>query len=241
MMIRIVAVTAWLFLLVAPSSARSDAESSATGKTDQPSERPALFEATSRHSFEDVSRWISVFDDPARAEWQMPARVVKALGLHPGWRVADLGAGTGYFSRHLAAAVGESGTVLAVEVEPNLVIHLRERAEAEKTDNVVPVLASPDNPRLPYASMHLVLLVNTFHHIDNRLTYFQKLRHSLAADGRVAIIDWRKRELPVGPPLSRKLARPQAIEEMKAAGYQLAKVLDFLPYQYFLLFSVEPD
>src|SRR5262245_44387204 len=84
-------------------------------------------DATVRHSFEDVQHWIAVFDDPARDAWQKPAEVAQTLEIRRGMCVADLGAGTGYFSRYLSAAVGESGTVFAVDAEPNLVVHLRER------------------------------------------------------------------------------------------------------------------
>jgi protein-L-isoaspartate O-methyltransferase len=98
-------------------------------------------DATSRHDFADVRYWSSVFDDPARDAWQKPDELVAALAIARGSAVADLGAGTGYLSRRLATAVGPQGTVFAVETEPNLVAHLRRRAEREKTPNVVPVLA----------------------------------------------------------------------------------------------------
>lgn len=195
-------------------------------------------DATSRHSFEDVERWKAVFDDPARDAWQKPEATVAALGLRPGSTVADLGAGTGYFSRWLSAAVGPGGTVLAVDTEPNLVAYLRERAEREHTDNVVPILASPANPRLPHAGVDLVLVVDTYHHIDARPTYFRSLRRALRPGGRVAVVDWQKRELPVGPPMEHKLAREQVVDEMTAAGYVLAGEPDLLPYQYFLVFHV---
>jgi ubiquinone/menaquinone biosynthesis C-methylase UbiE len=193
-------------------------------------------DATSHRSFADVDQWAKVFDDPARDAWQKPAEVVRALALRPGMCVADLGAGTGYFSRHLAAAVGAEGSVLAVDPEPNMVAHLRARAERERTPNVVPILASPDNPRLPAGASDLILVVDTYHHIDGRLAYFRALRRALRAGGRVAIIDWQKRELPVGPPMEHKLARDQVIGEMKAAGYTLSDEPDVLPYQYFLVF-----
>ena len=193
-------------------------------------------DATSHHSFEDVTKWTKVFDDPTRDEWQKPQALVQALKLTPGTRVADLGAGTGYFSGYLSKSVGNEGTVFAVDTEPNLVVHLRERAEHENTPNVVPILASPDNPRLPAASVDVVLIVDTYHHIDARRTYFRGLQRSLTRDGRVAIIDWHKRDLPVGPPPSHKLAREQVLEEMAAAGYVLVDEPSVLPYQYFLIF-----
>ena len=193
-------------------------------------------DATAHHSFDDVAKWTKVFDDPARDEWQKPRELVAALSLHPGMRVADLGAGTGYFSRYLAAAVGSDGTVYAVDTEPNLVAHLRARAEQEHTPNVVPVLASADNPRLPLASIDLILIVDTYHHIDARRAYFGRLRRSLTREGRVAIVDWHKHDLPVGPPASHKLAREQVVDEMRAAGYALVDEPAVLPYQYVLIF-----
>jgi ubiquinone/menaquinone biosynthesis C-methylase UbiE len=196
------------------------------------------FSATVTHGFGDVEHWVSVFDDPSRAEWQKPSQVVQALALAPGMRVADLGAGTGYFSRYLSNAVGPTGTIFAVDTEPKLVEHLRQRAELEKTANLVPVLASPDNPRLPVGMVDLVLLVDTYHHLDQRLDYLRRLATVLSPRGRIAIVDWKKQEAPVGPrDLEHKLARDQVVGEMKDAGYRLGKEYEFLPYQYFLVFE----
>src|SRR6185295_9822250 len=111
--------------------------------------RQASHDATSHQSFADVDYWRKVFDDPARDAWQKPAELVAALRLARGMTVADLGAGTGYFERWLSQAVGTEGTVLAADPEPAMVAQLRQRAEQERTANVVPVLASNDNPRLP--------------------------------------------------------------------------------------------
>jgi len=193
-------------------------------------------DATTHQPFDDVEYWRKVFDDPARDQWQKPHELVKALGVRPGMVVADLGAGTGYLSHHLAGAVGADGTVLVVETEPNLVVHLRKRAEEERTPNVVPILASADNPRLPARGVDLVIVLDTYHHVDDRIAYFRALHRALRQDGRVAVVDWHKRELPVGPPPDHKLAREQVVEEMRAAGWSLAQELDLLPYQYVLVF-----
>lgn len=194
-------------------------------------------DATARHSFEDVEHWSRVFDDPARDAWQKPAALVAALELPRGGTVADVGAGTGYFSRHLSGAVGSGGTVLAADVEPALVAHLRRRAEQEGLANVVPILASLDNPRLPAGASDVVLIVDTWHHIDDRVAYARRLASALKPGGRVVIVDFQKRELPVGPPLEHKLAREQVVEEMSQAGYTLAVEPDVLPYQYVLVFA----
>jgi ubiquinone/menaquinone biosynthesis C-methylase UbiE len=198
---------------------------------------PPSDDATSTHDFADVRYWSSVFDDPARDAWQKPKELVAALDIRRGSVVADLGAGTGYLSRRLADAVGPDGTVLAVETEPNLVAHLRERAAGEKTPNVVPVLASPSDPRLPAGGVDLILVVDTYHHIDDRRTYVPALRRFLRPGGRVAVVDWQRRELPVGPPMDHKLAREQVVDEMQASGFTLAAEHTMLPYQYFLVFT----
>jgi len=193
--------------------------------------------ATTHHSFEDVQHWVEVFDDPARDAWQKPAEVVQALRIRPGMRIADLGAGTGYFIRYLSAAVAENGTVFAIEVEPNLLVHLRQRAETERTRNVVPMLASADNPRLPGGMIDCVLIVDTLHHIDDRVDYLRRLRHALRRDGRVAVIDFKKdAAVTVGPPLEHRLDREQVVAEFRRAGYQLVDAPQMLPYQYFLIF-----
>jgi len=204
-----------------------------------PPEGHSPHDATVHHSFADVQQWVAVFDDPTRDVWQKPADVVRALGLREGMHVADIGAGTGYFSRYLAAAVGDSGAAFAVDTEPQMVAHLRERAEQEATSNVVPILASADNPRLPVAGVDLVLIVDSLHHIDDRINYLRRLRSFLKHGGRVAVIDFKKESIPVGPPPEHKLARAQVVEEFGTAGYRLASEPDILPYQYFLIFEPE--
>jgi ubiquinone/menaquinone biosynthesis C-methylase UbiE len=198
----------------------------------------AHHDATVRHSFADVQHWIAVFDDPARDAWQKPAEVVQALEIRRGMCVADLGAGTGYFSRYLSAAVGERGTVFAVDTEPNLVVHLRERAERERMPNIVPILASADNPRLPAGMIDLVLIVDTAHHIDDRVNYLRRLQQALKPGGHVVVIDFKKdADVPVGPPVEHRLARAQIVEEFRSASYRLVAAPEVLPYQYFLIFQ----
>jgi predicted methyltransferase len=215
---------AWLLVLVAAAAAGA-------------AEPRGPHDATARHSFADVEHWESVFDDPKRDGWQKPDEVVRALALRPGMAVADLGAGTGYFMSRLSRAVAPGGTVFALEPEPNLVVHLRGRAEKEGLDNVVPVLASANDPRLPVAGVDVLLVVDTYHHIDDRPAYFRRARRVLRGAGRVAIVDWQKRETPAGPPPEHRLAREHVVAEMTAAGYRLVNEPDFLPYQYFLVFA----
>ena len=202
-----------------------------------PTAEPFAATPGSRHDFADVEQWRRVFDDPARDAWQKPREVVAALGLRPGMWVADLGAGTGYFSRWLDAAVAPSGVVFAVDTEPNLVAHLRTRAEQEKSATVVPVLASMDDPRLPPGALDLVLIVDTYHHLDGRLGYLRGLATRLKPTGRIAIVDWQKHDRTVGPPPEHRLAREAVVAEMRTAGYALVAEPKILPHQYFLIFA----
>jgi len=194
-------------------------------------------DATIHHSFEDVEVWVSAFDDPKRAEWQKPEEVVKALDLRSGMNVADIGAGTGYFNRFFAAAVGPDGKIYAADIEPKMVEHMRERAEKEKTPNVIPTPAAPDDPKLPAGAIDLIFICNTYHHIDDRLAYLQKLKGVLRPGGRIAIVDYLKRESVEGPPIEHRLAPEQVTGEFEEAGYRLLTQHDFLPKQYFLIFQ----
>ena len=185
-----------------------------------------------QHKFDDPARYAKSFDDPARDKWQMPDRIITALGLKPGMRVADIGAGTGYFTSRLAKVNGV--TVVAADIEPKMVEYLKGRAANEKLTNVTAVLAASNSPNLP-SPVDLILVVDTYHHLPNRPTYFRELRKSLTPGGRIAIVDFRK-DAPDGPPAHFRFT-PQQIEgEMKEAGYQLDASHDFLPRQHFLIF-----
>ena len=200
-------------------------------------ESPKPDAATSHRRFDDAAHWSKIFDDPERDQWQRPDDIVAALSLAPGMSVADIGAGTGYFSRRLATAVGSNGAVFVVEVEPNLVAHLRDRAEKEKTPNVVPVLASADNPRLPPASIDLALFVDAYHHVDGRMAYLRVLDRSLKPGARVAIIEWKAGKRPFGPKEEdHKLPPDQVEREMREAGFESVATADLLPHQYILVF-----
>jgi len=188
---------------------------------------------THQHDFSGAERWARAFDDPARDRWQMPHEVIQALRLAPDAVVADIGAGTGYFAVRLAHMTPK-GRVFAVDIEPDMVRYLGERAKREKLPNVEPVLAKPADPQLP-AKVDRVLIVDTYHHIDQREKYFRRLLGYLKPGGEVAIVDFT-RDSPVGPPVSARIPSQQVIEEMKLAGYALAASHTFLPHQYFLVF-----
>lgn len=185
------------------------------------------------HRFDDVDRYVKAFDDPARDAWQMPDRVIQALGLAPGQSVADIGAGTGYFSVRLAASAAEP-RVFAVDIEPAMVEYVRERSEKEGLRNVVAVLAGADRSNLP-EPVDVVLIADTYHHIPDRVAYFTALRASLKPGGRLAIVDFRK-DAPEGPPVEFRFTPEEIGAELASAGFVLDAQHDFLPRQIFLVY-----
>ncbi len=183
--------------------------------------------------FDDADEWAKSFDDPARDAWQMPDRVIGALGLRPGQTVADIGAGTGYFTVRLAKSAA-APKVIAVDIEPSMVEYARRRAEREGLDNVSVVLATAEAARLP-GPVDVILLVNTYHHVPERIGYFTRLRSSLTPGGRLAVIDWRK-GAPMGPPEEHRFTPAEVASELAAAGFVVDTGFDFLPHQHFQVF-----
>ncbi len=182
------------------------------------------------HPPRSAEEYIRVLNDPKRDGWQKPHEVVEALSLRPDEVVADIGAGSGYFARRLAQRASK---VYAVDIDERLLKAAGEGAPA----NVQTVLASPDDPRLPPASVDTIFFCNSLHHIENRALYYPKLKRALKPGGRIVVIDFHKRPLPVGPPESMKLSEAEVVAELASAGFQKAKPFDFLPYQYFLVFA----
>ncbi len=189
-----------------------------------------------QHSFADVERYAASFDDPARDAWQMPERVIEALELEQGQVVADIGAGTGYFTVRLARSPA-APKVLAADIESSMVEHIRQRAQAEGLDNIVPVQAAPDRANLPEPA-DVILIVDTYHHIGNRVAYFSALRSFLKPNGRLAIIDFRQNS-PEGPPAHFRFAPEQITQELGQAGFRLQAQHDFLPRQMYLIYSAD--
>ncbi|VVM08161.1 class I SAM-dependent methyltransferase [Methylacidimicrobium tartarophylax] len=187
------------------------------------------------HSFHDVGKYAKLFESKERDKWQQPERVVEALDLKPGSSVADLGAGTGYFSRRFSQAVGPEGKVYAIDAEPAMADYLKKEVQEKDLKNVTVKLVKPGNPDLAPQSVDLIFICTVLHHVDNRIDYLRKLSECLRPGGRIALIDFKPNS-PVGPPPAHRLSEEEAKEEFQKAGYRLLKAHDFLPYQYFLEF-----
>jgi SAM-dependent methyltransferase len=183
----------------------------------------------------DLDAYIARLADPARDAWQKPDEVIRHLALRPGQVACDVGSGPGYFTLRLARAVAPGGHVYAVDVEPKILDALRTRLLEAKTTNVVPVLALGHDPLLPERACDLILVVDTYHHFPDRVSYLRRLGRSLKPGGRLVNIDFEKKPTPVGPPMDHRLAREVFLGEAEQGGFVVAEQPALLPHQYFVV------
>jgi len=175
-------------------------------------------------------------NNPARDTWQKPQGVIEKLSITPGSRVADLGAGGGYFTWHLAKAVGPRGMVYAVDINKAALDMIFKEMVARGTPNVRPVQAQPNDPQLP-EPVDLVFSCNTYHLMLDREAYFRFLASSLRPGGRVAILDFHPRGFFSGM-FGNRIAREKVRLEMEAAGYRLMNDYELLDQQHFQIFEM---
>jgi ubiquinone/menaquinone biosynthesis C-methylase UbiE len=184
----------------------------------------------------DPKAYIAALDDPKRDAYQKPHEVMEALGVREGEVIADIGAGSGYFTMRLAHHVGPAGRVYAVDVSPDMIRHLHARVRDARLLNVSPILAPPDDPLLPQPVDRFVI-VDVWHHVEKQSGYLALMKKHLKPGGQVVMIDFHKRDLPVGPPAGMKIAREDLLKQMQENGFRLVTEHTFLPYQYFLVFA----
>ncbi len=201
-----------------------------TGARPQPTSAPAPLV----HRFTEPARWSKEFDDPARDAWQKPSNVVGAMRITPGMTVADVGAGTGYFEAYLSRAVGPTGVVVAVDIEPEMVRWIEDRRTRENWANVHAQLGETGDPKLPAGRIDRVLIVDTWHHIPEPVRYASKLRSAMAAGGTITIVEFTL-DAPRGPPKEHRVAPATLIDELHAAGFAVEQIDAGLPYQYLVV------
>ena len=183
---------------------------------------------------EDFERYLAKLEGPDREAWQKPDRLIAALGLRPGDVACEVGAGPGYLALRMARAVGARGVVHAIDVEPRMIEALRRRAREAGMKNIRAILAMPGRGALPPRRCHLILIVNTFHHFPDGAAYLRGLASRLVPGGRIVVVDFHRRELPVGPPLEHKVSRADFLAVAREAGLERIRERRFLPYQYFV-------
>ncbi len=168
---------------------------------------------------------------------ERPQLTVAALEIQPGQTVADLGAGSGYYSFRIAPLVGERGSVLAIDVEPRMLRIIAERAKRDGIDNVTTVLATPSDPNLEPNSIDLLFMVDVYHELEFPFEVMTKAREALKPGGRVALIEYRAEDPAVMIKPVHKMSERQIIRELTAAGFRHRKTLRTLPLQHLVLFQ----
>ncbi len=185
---------------------------------------------------QDPKAYIATLENPQRDAEQKPDEVIAALDLKAGETLADIGAGSGYFTFRFSRKLGDSGRIFAVDINPDMILYMNRYIRDKKVKNVTTILSAPDDPLLTDASVNRFFICNTWHHLQNRPQYIALMKRMLKPGGQIIDVDYKKEQLPVGPPPEMKLAKEDVIREMESSGFKLAKEHTFLPYQYFLVF-----
>lgn len=178
---------------------------------------------------------VAHFEDPARDEWQKPDDVLAQLGNLKGKTVMDIGSGTGYFSFRMAKA---GANVICADVDERFLEYIRQKVNDSATwaKNSIKTRKVPfDSPALQAKEVDLVLIVDTYHHIENRVNYFRVVRQGLKPGGKLVVIDFFKEDAPVGPPVEMKMSEEEVTSELREAGFEHVSIdVETLPYQYII-------
>lgn len=167
---------------------------------------------------------------------ELPETALEKIGIRKGQTVADVGAGSGYFTVRLARRVGPEGKVYAVDVQPEMLAIIRKRIAKENLTNVEPVLGSEVDPRLPKDALDLILMVDVYHELSQPQKMLRKMRSELKSDGRLILLEYRKEDPHIPIRLEHKMTVEEAKAELEAEGFRLEKALEDLPRQHILIF-----
>jgi ubiquinone/menaquinone biosynthesis C-methylase UbiE len=180
---------------------------------------------------------IDWLDRPEREDEERPAAVIDALGLRGGEVVADLGAGSGYFTFRIAPKVGKTGKVLAVEIQDEMLETIRRRATALRVTNVEEIRGSETDPKLPVNGVDIVLMVDVYHELAYPFEVMTKIRKALKPGGRVVFVEYRKEDPQVPIKEVHKMSLEQLEREMKVVGLARARTVETLPWQHVVIFE----
>jgi len=190
-----------------------------------------------RKTSEPYTGDLSIFETPGREDRLQINRVMEILGITPGKAVADIGAGSGWFTVRAAKRVGAAGVVYAVEINPEAVRYINERAQKEQLQNVKTILSKPDDPLLPPHSIDAVLLLKTYHEVAQPVVLLHNLRAALRLGAKIGVIDRN------GNGEDHGVGRDVVVQEAKESGYSLLEQYDFVKgdkMDYFLVFTANP-
>jgi ubiquinone/menaquinone biosynthesis C-methylase UbiE len=176
-------------------------------------------------------------DRPEREQEEEPDRALDAIGVSAGATVADVGAGSGYFTVRLARRVGRNGKVYATDIQREMLARLDRRLKKDNIGHVELVLGTEDDPRLPPAALDLILMVDVYHELARPQETLRKLRASLKPAGRLVLLEYRKEDPTVPIRFEHKMSVAEAKQELEAEGFSFVRVLDVLPRQHILIFT----
>ena len=217
-----------------PSSAARPASTAALPAIECPLAKRGLNHAHTR-PFEEFEKYIAFLDRPDRTVWQRPDDVVAALGLKGDETLVDVGAGSGYFAFRFASALPR-GSVVASDIEPDMVRHMHHKAMTEGVRNLHVVLGKADDPEIP-SEANLVFVCDVLHHVADRGVWLTKLANEMRKGARLVLVEFKEGQLPEGPPENAKIPKAELIRSVIAAGLKLeSEKPDLLPYQSFLTF-----
>jgi len=197
-----------------------------------------LFKSLARKAW--ANGYVDLLERANREDVQKSPQIMKALAFRPGERVADIGAGSGYFTFQVAKAVGPIGSVLALDIAPEMLEYLDLRVKARQATNVTLRKVASDDPQLAPGSVDTILMIDAIHYVKDRTAYAKKLLPGLAPGGRVVIIDYIPKpmsERPWGPPPEQQFPKEQLDREMAGAGFKVVAAYDFLPEQFFVVYG----
>jgi len=199
----------------------------------------ASLTASCAHQPRDINRYIQALERPERAQYQQPEKVLETLSLTPGMMVIDVGAGSGYFTRRLAEAVGDTGQIVAIDIEQKMLDYNRQELEKLGLVNRVRfILAESEGPTFSGNNADIVFLCDVYHHLKDHVEYLANTKPALKPNGRVVIIDYYndERSKTLGFSKQHLVPKEQVIKDMEQAGFTLSNEHTFLPRQYFLEF-----
>ena len=176
---------------------------------------------------------------PEREDEEAPSKALDALELKPGMVVADIGAGSGYYSSRIARRVGPTGRVYATDIQQGMIDILDRRITAEGLTNVTTVLGGMDDPRLPPASIDLAIMVDVYHELQQPQLFLQRLKATFKPNGRLVLLEFRKEDPKVPILEVHKMSVAEVKQEMEAEGFVLDKVIDVLPWQHIIVLRVK--
>jgi ubiquinone/menaquinone biosynthesis C-methylase UbiE len=178
---------------------------------------------------------------PEREQEEAPSKAITALNIREGQVIADIGAGSGYYTLRLADAVGARGRVYATDIQPEMLALIRTKIDTKSPGNVELILGTETDTRLPAAAIDMALMVDVYHELAQPQTFLRSLKTALRPDGRLVLIEFRKEDASVPIRPEHKMSVREARMELEAEGFRFDRVIDVLPWQHILIFRRPPD